>query len=100
MLSHVNIGETNKKLAKENEDILVKPREIALISLDFDKRSINISSNISGFYWTYEFSQTDDINYLPENISRLSNYEAGNFYILKILIILGQIIQIIIGSLF
>ena len=92
----MNIGETNKKLvAKENEDILVKPREIALISLDFDKRSINIS----GFYWTYEFSQTDDINYLPENTSGLSNYEAGNLFILKIKIILGQIIQIIIGSL-
>ena len=62
---------------------MVKQGEITLISLDFDKRSINISSNISWFYWTYEFSQTDDINYLPENTSGLSNYEAGNFVYIK-----------------
>jgi hypothetical protein len=83
MLSTVNIGETNITLAKENEDILVKSGEITYISLGFDKKSIYISSNMSGFYWTYEFSQTDDINYLPENTSGLSNYEAGNFVYIK-----------------
>ena len=83
MLSTVNVGENNKTLAKENEDILAKSGEITYISLGYDKSSINISSNISGFYWTYEFSQTDDINYLPRNTYGLSNYEIGNTTYIK-----------------
>jgi hypothetical protein len=83
MLSTVNIGETNITLAKENEDILVKSGEITYISLGFDKKSINISSNMSGFYWTYEFSQTDDINFLPRKTYGLSNYEVGNTTYIK-----------------
>ena len=53
MISIVNVGGNNKTLEKENEDILVKSGEIIYISLGYDKRSKNISSNISGFYWTY-----------------------------------------------
>ena len=83
MLSTVNVGENNKTLAKENEDILVKSGEITYISLGYDKSSIKIGSNISGFYWTYEFSQTDDINYLPRNTYGLSNYEIGNTTYIK-----------------
>ena len=84
MISIVNVGENNKTLEKENEDIyMVKSGEIIYISLGYDKKSINISSNISGFYWTYEFSQTDDINYLPRNTYGLSNYEIGNTTYIK-----------------
>ena len=42
MLSTVNVGENNKTLEKENEDILAKSGEITYISLGYDKSSIKI----------------------------------------------------------
>ena len=42
-----------------------------------DKKYIKITSTVKGFYWEYQFSQSDDINFYPQ-MSKDKNFKNGN----------------------
>ena len=79
ILFSFNVGETIDKVAKEKENILVLPNKRVVIPLKLiiDKKYIKITSKIKGFYWEYQFSQIDDINYYPQ-MSENKNFVNGN----------------------
>ena len=54
--------------------------EIIIIKLPIiiDKKYIKVISSKKYFYWTFEFSQTEDINYLPTNTAGKVNIEHSN----------------------
>jgi len=80
ILSIFNIGESTDKIATEKENILVLPNKRIIIPLKIitDKKHIKITSSIKGFYWEYQYSQTDDINYLPKIGYDSKNFQKGN----------------------
>ena len=80
MLSFFNFGENNKIIIKEKEQKLVMKPGKLLINLEVitNKKYIKVTSSVDGFYWAYEFSQTEDINYLPTSSAGIATYEKGN----------------------
>ena len=79
ILISFNVGETTDKVAKEKENIIVLPNERVIIPLKIitDKKYIKITSSVKGFYWQYQFSQSDDINFYPQ-MSEDKNFKNGN----------------------
>ena len=79
ILSIFNVGVTTDKVAKEKENISVLPNERIIIPLKkiTDKKYIKITSSVKGFFWEYQYSQTDNINYLPK-MSSNKNFKNGN----------------------
>ena len=79
ILSIFNVGETTDKVAKEKENISVLPNERIIIPLKniTDNKYIKITSSVKGFFWEYQYSQTDNINYLPK-MSSNKNFKNGN----------------------
>ena len=80
LLAYGKAGEANDKMPEEKENVSVGSNKRLLIPLKIitDKKYIKIKSSVNKFYWDYLYSQTDDINYLPEISYRTMHFQKGN----------------------
>ena len=76
-LTVFNAGNSNSKILKRNQKFKVSKNNIIIIPLEESNKNdfITIASESGNFYWDYQYSQTDDINYLPKSNYDLKNYQ-------------------------
>ena len=74
-LTIFNVGECPYKILNKNENISVGYNNRIIIPLEKnDCHYIEINSTSGKFYWDYQYSQTSDVNYLPQ-----LSYSSINF---------------------
>ena len=60
-----NYGVSREKIAKENEKTLYENSFIIKLDPNKNKKYVKILSTINPYFYCYQFSQTEDLNYLP-----------------------------------
>ena len=74
-LTIFNVGECPYKILNKNQKISVGYNNRIIIPLEKNDSSfIEINSTSGKFYWDYQYSQTSDVNYLPQ-----LSYNSINF---------------------
>ena len=75
-LTIFNVGDCPYKILNKNEKISVGYNNRIIIPLEkTDSKHIQINSSNGKFYWDYQYSQTSDVNYLPQLSYNSINFE-------------------------
>ena len=72
-------------LTEENKDYTIydNKRMIIPISSSSQKKNIKIKSSLNKFYWSLEFTQENDINFIPFPFGHKLKYENNNYMYIR-----------------